>query len=56
MSATTFHTHTKQQAKLLYFLGTGDNVISQRLDIGEIEEDATDFSQLCLKSGNYQDI
>jgi len=55
MSATKFHTHTKQQAKLLCFLVTDDNVIPQRLDIGEIEEDATVFSQLCLDPGNYQD-
>jgi hypothetical protein len=56
MSATKFHTPTKQQAKLLRFLFTDDNVMSQKLDIGELEGDATVFSQLCLNPGNYQDI
>jgi len=48
VSATKFHIHTKQQAKLLRFLVTDDNVISQRLDTGEMEGDAAVFSQLCL--------
>jgi hypothetical protein len=45
MSASKFHNHTEQQAKWLHFVVTDDTVISQRLDIGEMEGDATVFSQ-----------